>query len=115
MATDETWQRRYENGERAICPDRIRTIRQFAIEDDNSVPATVKSQVAAEAEDAIPNCAVVGNEAQRPHLRVKNAIRVGCFYVVNARLQESDQRRILGRQFNLPALAEDRESIPIAP
>ena len=46
---------------------------------------------------------------------MKYAIRVGRLHVVNAWFQESDQRRILARQPDLPALAEDRESIPIAP
>jgi hypothetical protein len=64
----------------------IRAVGQFAIERDNSVPATVKSQVAAEAEDAIPDRAIAGNEAQCPHLRVKYTIRVRCVHVVNARL-----------------------------
>jgi hypothetical protein len=43
--------------------------------------------------------------------RGKYAFRVGRFNVVYARLQESDQRRILGRQADLSALAENREAI----
>ena len=93
----------------------IRAVCQFAIERDNSVPATVKSQVAAEAEDAIPNRAIPVNEAQRPYFRVKYAIRVGSLNIVNAWFQERDQRWILRRQSDLSALAEDRESIPITP
>ncbi len=98
-----------------IDSDGIRAVCQFAIESDNSVPATVKGQVAAQAEDAIADRAVDGNEAQRPYLWVKHAVGVRRLHVVNARFQECDQRRILGRQPDLPALAEDRESISITP
>ena len=78
-----------------ICRDRVRAIGKFTIDRDNRVPAAVKSQVAAETENAIANRAIVGDKPQRPDFRVKYALRVGRLNVVNARLQESDQRRIL--------------------
>jgi hypothetical protein len=53
--TREAGQRRYKIGERVICRDSVRAVGEFAIERDNSVPTTVKGQVAAKAEDTIPD------------------------------------------------------------
>ncbi len=43
----KAWQGRNEIGERMICRDSVCTIRKFAVENNNGVPATIKSQVAA--------------------------------------------------------------------
>ena len=87
----------------------------ISVEVEHGIPTTIKSQVAAEAENAIANGAIVGDKAQRPDFRMKYAIRVGCLYIVNAGFQESDQRLLYGRQSNLPGLTEDCKSIPVTP
>jgi len=59
----KTGQLSYEISERMIGCDGVRSVREFAIERDDSVPAAVKSQIPAQAEDAIPNRAILRNEA----------------------------------------------------
>src|SRR6266851_7622903 len=86
----ETWQRRHEISERMIGRDGVRPIRELAVEGNDSVPAAVKSQIPAQTEDAILNRAVLRNEAQRPHLRVKYAVGVRRLYVVDAWFKERD-------------------------
>src|SRR5258708_550631 len=89
---------------------------QLPIQHNRRIPRPIEGEVPAKTQDAVTNRTSFTRIAECPHLRMKDTTGFPRLHIVDAWLKKSEQLRMFSLwQAYLPALAKDREAMPVLP